>query len=379
MISDSSYNELIDFLDRSEANILEEWWQNIQLHPADIHIEKVKENRFLNFQLLRKTLTDIITEKEIELLAYKVAKERVEANINIADFIHDVNLGRTIIINHVFLSGVKMEQLQASIEKINKSFDLFCYYAVKRYTVLKEHIIEEKNLVINENHNVKLTLLGQMSSSFVHEFRNPLTAVMGFIKLLKTDYPTLKYLDIIDHELDQLKFRITQFLHTSKNEGAQEQRKEIVTIHHLLEDIIKFLYPSIVDIDVNVITNHGAEAQTMANENELKQVFLNILMNSIDAITKKEKPREMFVSTFIYEEYVTIEIANNGPIIPDETRETIFEPFYTTKELGTGIGLFVCKKIIEKHNGSISCSSNKEVTTFKICLPIVSEENIEIS
>lgn len=374
MILVSAYKELIDYLDRSEAIILEEWWQDLYIQNGDIHKEKIKKNGFQMYQLVRRTLTDNITEKQIELLAYKVAKERVEANINIGDFIHNVNKGRTVIISHAFIPEIKKEQLQTAIEKINISFDLFCYYAVKKYTVLKEQIIEEKNLLVNDNHNIKLTLLGQMSSSFVHEFRNPLTAVIGFIKLLRTDYPTLKYLNIIDHELDQLKFRITQFLHTSKNEGAQEQRKEIVTIHLLLEDIINFLYPSIVDIDVNMINNFGPEAQTIANENELKQVFLNILMNSIDAITKKDKPRNIFISTFTQDDYVTIEIANNGAIIPDETREIIFEPFYTTKELGTGIGLFVCKKIIEIHNGSISCNSNEEITTFKIRLPIVSEK-----
>ncbi|WNF38497.1 histidine kinase N-terminal domain-containing protein [Bacillaceae bacterium IKA-2] len=375
LVSVSTYQELVDFLDRSKADISKEWRQKIKLQPIDIHKEKVRDNALLMFELLKKTLTDTITENEIELLAHKVAKERVEAHINIGDFVHNVNLGRTIIVNHLFLSAMNKEQLQAAIKKINSSFDQFCYYAVKKFTVLKEQVIEEKNLLINENHNVKLTLLGQMSSSFVHEFRNPLTAVIGFIKLLKTDYPTLKYIDIIDHELDQLKFHITQFLHTSKNEGAQEQRKEIVTVQLLLEDIIKFLYPSIVDIDVNVITNHGQESHTIANKNELKQVFLNILMNSIDAIAKKGKPRKVFVSTFTSDEYVTIEIANNGPLIPDETREVIFEPFYTTKELGTGIGLYVCKKIIEKHNGSISCDSNEEITTFKICLPIVFEKN----
>ncbi|RXJ00702.1 GHKL domain-containing protein [Anaerobacillus alkaliphilus] len=371
MNSVSIYHDILQFLNRSEADFLEEWWQSITLHQNDIHKDKVKENGLQMYLLTKSSLQNLITEEEIMLLAYKVAKERVEANVNISDFVHNVNLGRSIVTRHIFLSGSKPEHLHAAIDVVNKTFDLFCYHAVKKYSVLKELEIEEKNILLNETHKVKLTLLGQMSSSFVHEFRNPLTAVIGFIKLLKTDYPNLKYLDIIDHELDQLKFRITQFLHTSKNEGAQEQRKEVVAIRQLLEEIIKFLYPSIVDIDVNVITSFGQEAKTVANKNELKQVFLNILMNSIDAITKKEKPREIYVETFTEGNYVIIEISNNGPIIPDETREIIFEPFYTTKELGTGIGLFVCRKIIEKHRGDISCRSNEELTTFVIRLPLL--------
>ena len=371
MSSVSTNTYLINFFDEHESTILEAWWQTILIDANDTQKEKIKENGYLMYQLVKRTLTDSLYEDELKQLAHKVAKERVETNINIGDFVHNVNHGRSLIIKQFFLSDLNVEELQAVIEKINVNFDRFTYYAVKQYTFLKEKEIEEKNYYINQSHKDKLTLLGQMSSSFVHEFRNPLTSVIGFVKLLKTDYPTLKYIDIIDHELDQLKFRITQFLHTSKNDGAQEQRKELLIVHLLLEDIIQFLYPSIVDIDVNVTSNYKTDAQTSANKNEIKQVFLNILMNSIDAVTKKEKPREITVCSFTEGNEVVINISNNGPQIPNETIDIIFEPFYTTKELGTGIGLFVCRKIIEKHHGSISCFSNEEITTFSIRLPFI--------
>src|SRR5690606_27861785 len=117
-----------------------------------------------------------------------------------------------------------------------------------KYTELKNKELQEKNVFLNEAHKDRLSLLGQMSSSFVHEFRNPLTSVIGFIKLLKADHPHLKYLDIISHELDQLKFRITQFLHTSKVE-LPEKRKQQVALISLFDDILDFVYPSIVDGD----------------------------------------------------------------------------------------------------------------------------------
>jgi signal transduction histidine kinase len=136
-------------------------------------------------------------------------------------------------------------------------FDRFCYYAVTRYTEIKNQEIQEKNLFITQTHKDRLAILGQMSSSFVHEFRNPLTSVIGFIKLLKDEYSTLKYLDIIDHELEQLKFRITQFLHTSKVDVAEKIIEE-VDIRNLLEEVLNFLYPSIVDGDVNVYKNFNS-------------------------------------------------------------------------------------------------------------------------
>lgn len=372
-VSTNTY--LIDFFEKNENRILEDWWENILIDATDTQKQVIKENGYLMYQLVKRTLTDTLCDDDLKQLAHKVAKERVEANINIGDFVHNVNYGRSLIIKQTFLSGIEIEQLQVVIDKINLKFDHFIFLAVKRYTFLKEEEIEEKNYFINQSHKDKLTLLGQMSSSFVHEFRNPLTSVIGFVKLLKTDYPNLKYIDIIDHELDQLKFRITQFLHTSKNEGAQEQRKEILKTHLLLEEIIQFLYPSIVDIDVDVTSNFKTDAQISANKNEIKQVFLNILMNSIDAVTKKEKPRKITVCSFTEGDEVIINISNNGPRIPDKTMNIIFEPFYTTKELGTGIGLFVCRKIIEKHSGSISCFSNDKITTFSIRLPLMEEND----
>ncbi|MFL6560956.1 MAG: sensor histidine kinase, partial [Bacillus sp. (in: firmicutes)] len=67
---------------------------------------------------------------------------------------------------------------------------------------------------------------------------------------------------------------------------------------------------------------------------------------------------------------IKINISNNGPEIPAELRKSIFEPFFTTKKLGTGLGLFVCKEIIEKHKGNLECNSSPDKTTFSIVLPV---------
>ncbi|ACM12653.1 sensor histidine kinase (sporulation kinase A) [Bacillus cereus Q1] len=96
------------------------------------------------------------------------------------------------------------------------------------------------------------------------------------------------------------------------------------------------------------------------------QVFLNILMNSIDALESMKEERKIIIDVFEEDQSIRIVIKNNGPMIPAENVETIFEPFVTTKKLGTGIGLFVCKQIVEKHNGSIMCRSDNDWTEFQI-------------
>lgn len=364
-----NHEEIIRFLEEREAGFIEEWYRNIVTNEKELKRENIKENGLQMYALTKKAISSTFCPRELRMFAYNVAEERLQANINIGDFVYNVNTGRSIIIKNVLLSNLPVDELRIIIDEINNLFDNFCYHAVSRYTDLKDKQIEEKNLFINEIHNDKLAVLGQMSSSFVHEFRNPLTSIIGFTKILKNENPNLKYLDIIEHELNQLKFRITQFLHTSKVE-VNGQQKESFQVSNLFEEILQLTYPSIVDYDVNIFSNLDKEIFIEANKEEIKQVLLNIIINSVDALKQKEKPRKLTVSTFLENNKNIIEISNNGPEIPPTSLSTIFEPFYTTKKLGTGIGLYVCKKIIENHHGIITCQSNKELTTFRITLPI---------
>ncbi|MGD6817911.1 histidine kinase N-terminal domain-containing protein [Metabacillus sp. 84] len=370
---ESHKKRLISFFEERQSVFLEEWQQTIFIGQVDPHKEKVKENGENMYLLIKHAIGSGLSEEEIKGLAFKVASERLEANINIGDFVYNVNAGRSIIIRNIFKSEIPVKDLEFFISHINQQFDLFCYHAVTKYTNLKNLELSEKNTYIHENHKDKLALLGQMSSSFVHEFRNPLTSVMGFIKLLKNDYPQFEYLDIINHELNQLNFRITQFLHTSKAEFNGTEKEE-TSIAKLFEDIRELTYPSIVDTDVNVISRMNEDLVISTYREELKQVLLNLFMNSIDALKHKEKPRNLLINAYMEHQQGVISISNNGPAIPAENIKTIFEPFFTTKELGTGIGLFVCKKIVEKHGGSIVCESNEEQTTFFIFLPALSQE-----
>ncbi len=360
---------IIKFLENRETEFIEEWYISTLTDEKDFNKDKVKLNGLHMYGIIKKAINSSFCPKEVREFAYKVAEERLESNTNIGEFVFNVNTGRSIIIKYVLMSELPIIELQMIINDINDLFDQFCYHAVSRYTELKDKQIEEKNLYINEIHNDKLAVLGQLSSSFVHEFRNPLTSIIGFTKILKNENPNLKYLDIIEHELNQLKFRITQFLHTSKVE-VNVYQKETFQVSNLFEEMSQLIYPSIVDFDVNIFSNIDKEILIEANKEEIKQVLLNIMINSIDALKQKEKPRRLIVSTFIENSKTIIEISNNGPEIPATSLNTIFEPFYTTKKLGTGIGLYVCKKIIENHYGTITCQSNQESTTFRITLPI---------
>ncbi|MCP3740236.1 ATP-binding protein [Rossellomorea sp. BNER] len=361
-------DRLIQFLENNISTFLDNWREKVLIHPNDVHSEKVIMNGLRMFELVRKTLSSPISEEEIKKLSLKVARERVEANVNIGEFVYNVNLGRTEIINWISSSGIQIEELQPVFVQINSLFDQFSYYSVRYYTDIKEQHLQEKNLFIDQTHKDRLSILGQMASSFVHEFRNPLTSIVGFIKLLNKEHPDINYIDIVSHELEQMNFRISQFLHVSKNE-VFENRIEIFSLSQMLENLMEFLYPSLVDSEVNVVTRVDPSILISGNKDEIRQVFLNIMINSIDALYMEEDYREIIIEGKIEHGNIVIHMINNGPKIEQDNMMTIFEPFYTTKELGTGIGLYVCRKLINKHGGEISCQSEEEATKFMITLP----------
>jgi signal transduction histidine kinase len=359
---------LIQYMEEQQSLFLNEWNETIIINEIDPYKEKIKENGYEMYSLVMNTIKGSLSEDVLKRLAYKIANERIAANINIGDFLYNINLGRNIIVKNIFGANIPIDAIQLFIDDINKHFDTFSYHAVTRYTNLKNEVIEEKTSFISENHKEKLAILGQISSSFVHEFRNPLTAVMGFNKLLKRENPNLKYLDIIDYELNQLNFRITQFLHTSKAEFNEEQIEEISMLE-LIEEIQQLIYASIVDASINVDIEISLDFVITASRDGIKQVLLNLFINSIDALRHVDQPRNLKIQSFTDSDEQVIRISNNGPVIASEYIESIFEPFFTTKELGTGIGLYVCKKIIERNDGYMNCVSNDNLTTFSIHFP----------
>ncbi|MFE8700167.1 histidine kinase N-terminal domain-containing protein [Cytobacillus sp. FJAT-54145] len=369
----ASYANVIDLLEEYKEELLQEWGKVILTSPEDPYREKIKENGAAMFQLVLLSLTET-TEKIEELIkniATNVAKERVKANINIGDFVYNVNIGRSIVNKYLLKANLTNEEIQYYLNKIDFCFNKFLYYAVSHYTEAKNKIIEEKTQFIDSTHKDRLTLLGQMTSSFIHEFRNPLTAVQGFIQLLKSEDASIKYLDIISNELEQLNFRISQFLLLSKKELIGKE-KSLFLLDELIDEVLIFLYPSILDCKVKVVKDIPAPIEIFGYSDEIRQVFINIIFNAIDVLSQyREDPIIEIIAKRSEDSYIVLDISNNGPMIPDSLLSSIFEPFVTTKKLGTGLGLFVCREIIEKHKGSLTCKSNDSKTIFSIKLPVL--------
>lgn len=355
------------FLEEQEEQIVQ-WFKNqVVVSDHDVLKDRIPLNGRAMYRMVIGYFRSEVTEEDIRDLAYRVACERNQANINIGDFVHNVCLGRKLILDHLQNGGVAASVLLPALIKINECFDIFLEYAVSKYTELKNRDLAEKQLFIERSHKDRLTILGQLASSFVHEFRNPLTSIIGFSKLLREDYPDLPYLSIIENELHQLNYSVSQFLLVSKKGSAVLKEDELIHVVQLFEEILAFLYPTIVDVNAEITCVMDPACELTGSRDEIRQVLINILSNALDALQRITGDRHITIEVSQDGVQAVIAISNNGVPIPSDVLPVIFEPFFTTKEMGTGLGLYVCKEIIERHGGTITCQSADERTAFIMC------------
>ncbi|MBT2736071.1 ATP-binding protein [Bacillus sp. ISL-7] len=216
----------------------------------------------------------------------------------------------------------------------------------------------------------KLALLGQMAAGIAHEIRNPLTSIKGFIQLLRTSTRKEEYFDILLTELDRINDIVGEFLVLAKPTAAVYMTRDIKM---LLKDVVTLINNQSLLNNVQILVEFDNDLPLIScEENQLKQVFLNLLKNAIEAM-----PKGGNINLLVKEKEegkLSIQIIDQGVGIPQERISTLGEPFYTTKEKGTGLGLMTCYKIIEGHNGELNIYSKiNEGTTIEIILPTITQ------
>lgn len=365
-------DKVIEYFQTNREKFLTTWGDSLKNSLEDHFEGQIRKNGEMIYQLFLDSISNENRDYSTTIrdLSISIVNERVKFGSNVGEFVYNVNLGRETFHKAVWKMGLSNEELEAITNRIHHFFDQFLYFSMSHYSEKQNQIIEEKTTFISMSHKDRLTLLGQMTSSFIHEFRNPLTSVQGFIQLLKADNPEMSYLDIISIELEQLNFRISQFLLLSKKEIIGKEKTDFL-LNELVDEVLIFLYPSILDGKVKIINNVINDIHLYGYEDEIRQVLINIIFNAIDVLNGySTDPRIEITSLYANHSHIILEIANNGPKIPEDLLQTIFEPFVTTKSLGTGLGLFVCKEIIEKHKGKLTCKTKNDLTIFSIFLPI---------
>lgn len=220
----------------------------------------------------------------------------------------------------------------------------------------------------------KLNIAGRLAAGIAHEIRNPLTALKGFVKLLRESGANPKYLDIMDAELDRIKVIVDQFVNLAKPQKVNFSSLEIKEIICHVLTLINT--EAIMD---NIEIGYEMEDHLppiVGDENQLKQMFLNLLKNAIEAMPDGGKlmvkvNREHHQKGERQEEMILIQITDQGKGMSKEVIDRLGQPFFTTKEEGTGLGLLTSRKIIEDHRGLLSIKSKEgEGTTMEVRLPV---------
>ncbi|MDQ1146359.1 two-component system, sporulation sensor kinase E [Bacillus sp. SORGH_AS 510] len=213
----------------------------------------------------------------------------------------------------------------------------------------------------------KLSVVGELSASVAHEIRNPLTSLKGFVQLLQMeDNNYQNYYQIMLDELDRINHIVGELLLLAKPQALKITNADI---HKLLNDVISLLSTEASMYNIRIQSHYPKEPLFIECEpNQLKQLFINIIKNAIEA-----SPQGEVVSIGLekIEDKILITVKDSGCGISKERLEKLGEPFYSSKEKGTGLGLTVSYKIVQSHKGTIHFDSQKNTgTTVSVLLPI---------
>jgi signal transduction histidine kinase len=350
----------------------------IQIKKAKDYMKKINDqltNRLHRIEKIKKSHERF--EQQIEVLQSGKSHNRQES---LMDMVNDIiEIPEAIKVNSE-LSGLiekyaiekldLMKKLFSNEKKQTKEFNEKLKENLSQLAMSEQKLKRQRdNLQIDLREKTKklaqaerLSAIGELSARLAHDLRNPLTVLKGVVEIARSrtnsgeTFFSTKQIDMMERAIarmsnqidDVLEFVKIQSLHTRKNSLldtlalslAKMNKSSNVNIH-IPDNSVEFVYDS----------------------DKLEIVFDNLLINSIQAINDDGEITIRFIDT---ENEVEIEIEDSGDGVSDEIISKVFEPLFTTKKKGTGLGLASCKSIIEQHGGSISLRNNPTVFTIKL-------------
>lgn len=227
----------------------------------------------------------------------------------------------------------------------------------------------------------RLTAMGGMAVALAHELNQPLAATAIYLKTAKRlagmpeNQRAARIEDTLDHAAEQI-MRAGQIInHMRQFVGCGEPDKTLCGLNELIEEALELTSAAMNEAKVTVILElNGKNDLVLADSVQIKQVLVNLFRNAREAMDDCPK-RELTISTSNQQDMIRVDVADTGPGLSNSVQEKLFEPFATTKSSGMGIGLSVCRSIVEAHYGKIWAEPNPGGgAVFSLVLPLANAE-----
>jgi signal transduction histidine kinase len=349
---------------KEQMDQAEQYMQYINSQLADrlLRIEKIKtshENFERQIDLLQHEKNKQLKKDSIknELLN---EPESVKATRELSTLIQKYAVEKLDMMKKLFDSEKKQsdelhQKLQENLSKITISEE-----RLKQQRDQLELEVKEKTNKLNQAE--RLSAIGEISARLAHDLRNPLTVIKGTVEIVKAKNKnsetgfSFKQIEMMERAVSRMSNQIDEVLDFVKIQTLHATRNSILETIGL--SVAKI--PKSVSLSINVI---GPNVKFVYDADKLEVVFDNLITNAVEAINEKG---QIIIRIKEISNEIILEFEDSGNGVPEEILPKIFEPLFTTKQRGTGLGLASCKRIIEQHGGSISIKTQPSVFTIKL-------------
>ncbi|MBN8435917.1 HAMP domain-containing protein [Priestia flexa] len=367
-----------------------------------LRLEEEKQIEFLRLSKSINKMSQNLSESFHKITAEKTYREQILNSLPVGIITVDHYN------NHLFLNAAVKKMLMISLSDVQHALhhegnDNEAFWRILREKKVKKHqkvtyqlnqeerclLVSQSQLVDDENNVVgrifhfiditdteqlerrmhqseKLALVGELAAGAAHEIRNPLAVIHGFLSLmnhgLSVDERKSFQVELLLKELERINSIVEEMLMLAKPRAPVMKAKRI---DYVLEEIISFITANNQAFTIQV---EMEKAMVWIDDKQIKQVVHNLLRNSIEAMGGAGR---MEITGMVKRNQYCIYLKDSGTGIPEEVQKSIFYPFTTSKENGTGLGLTIVKTILQNHGGDIELVETSEKgTTFMMTLPI---------
>lgn len=351
--------------------MMESFSEHTNIELVSNFIEWLNREQFQVVVLLDESFNIVFASYSVKnILGYEYEEW---LNRKIWDYIHPDEHDRF----YQYLSSLNYKKKITETRLLNKSnqyVDCISYSGIiyddrsneKYYVVCIYDDSENKKAREALTNSEKLSTVGQLAASIVHEIRNPLTSIKGFLQLLKNSDREIQdeYIRVMTDSLEKIESITTELLYISRPSTNQVKEEDIISI---VNEVCILMRSSATMSNIKLVFNSELNQYTIkCDRSQIKQVLINLIKNAIEAMPNGGK-----IQINVYKkEQLIIDVIDEGIGVPDEYKERLSDPFFTTKETGTGLGLMVTQNILKSHKCKLSIHDNeKQGSTFRITFP----------